>query len=169
VALIERQPVEPGTGIPDPVGWSDDLTGLEGPDLWRHLVITELARSARYGRPHTVVLLDVDGVADILRAWGPEVARHTLREIARCVRRMSRTSDHVMRIAPTRFGIVLTETDEIAAINFVERVRAAAPLAVPRTADLVRFSFGWASPRSGDTAEAVVRRAEHLMDLDRAG
>jgi len=66
------------------------------------------------------------------------------------------------------FGILLTETDEIAAINFVDRVREAGPRSVPRTADLVRFSFGWASPRDGDTPEVVVHRAEHLMELDLA-
>jgi diguanylate cyclase (GGDEF)-like protein len=159
--------MESVTGIPDPVGWSDGLTGIDGPDFWQHLVIAELARSRRYGRPLTVVLLDVDGIGDILRGWGAEMARHTLHETAQCLRRMARTSDHVMRIGPTRFGILLTETDEIAAINFIERVRQAGPLAVPRTADLVRFTFGWASPRAGDTPEAVMRRAEHLMDLDR--
>jgi diguanylate cyclase (GGDEF)-like protein len=168
VTLIERRPMERLAGIPDPVGWSDGLTGLEGPDFWHRMVIAELTRSARYGRPLTLVLLDVDGMLDILRIWGAEVARHTLHETAQCLRRMARTSDHLMRIGPTRFGILLTETDEIAAINFVDRVREAGPLSVPRTADLVRFTFGWASPRKGDTPEVVVRRAEHLMVLDRA-
>jgi diguanylate cyclase (GGDEF)-like protein len=169
VSLIERHPMEPVAGIPDPVGRSDGFTGLDGPDSWHHLVIAELSRSGRYGRPLTVVLLDVDGILNILRVWGAEIARHTLRETAQCLRRMARTSDHVMRIGPTRFGILLTETDEIAAINFVERVREAGPLAVPRTADLVRFTFGWASPHQGDTPEAVVRRVEQMMALDRTG
>jgi PleD family two-component response regulator len=80
---------------------------------------------------------------------------------------MARTSDHLTRIGPNRFGILLTETDEIAAINFVERVRVAGPKSVPRTADLVRFVFGWASPKAGDAPEAVVRRAEDRMALDR--
>jgi diguanylate cyclase (GGDEF)-like protein len=169
VTLTERRPMGPLTGIPDPVGWTDSLTGLEGPDFWHRMVIAELSRSARYGRPLTLVLLDVDGMTDILRVWGAEVARHTLHETAQCLRRMARTSDHLMRIGPTRFGVLLTETDEIAAINFVERVREAGPKSVPRTADLVRFSFGWASPRKGDAPEAVVRRAEVLMERDRAG
>ena len=168
VILIERRPTDLLSGIPDPAGWSDALTSLEGPEFWHRMVIAELSRSARYGRPLTLVLLDVDGMTDILRVWGAEVARHTLRETAQCLRRMARTSDLLMRIGPTRFGILLTETDEIAAINFVDRVRDAGPRSVPRTADLVRFTFGWASPRKGDTPEAVVRRAERLMDLDRA-
>lgn len=168
MTLIERRPVTTDSSIPEPVGWSDPLTGLDGPDLWHRLVIAEIARSARYGRPLTLALLDVDGMRDILRVWGADVALHTLRETAQCLRRMARSSDYLLRIGPTRFGIVLTETDEIAAINFVERVREAGPRSVPRTADLVRFTFGWASPRKGDTPEAVVGRAEHQMDLDRS-
>jgi diguanylate cyclase (GGDEF)-like protein len=155
------------SGLPEPAGWTDLLTGLEGPEFWRKLVISEVARSTRYKRPMTIVLLDVDGMDAILRVWGVDVAHHTLRETAQCLRRMARTSDHLTRIGPSRFGILLTETDEIAAINFVERIRSAGPKSVPRTADLVRFVFGWASPKPSDAPEAVVRRAEVRMAHDR--
>lgn len=154
-------------GLPEPSGWTDALTGLEGPEFWRKLVITEVARASRYRRPITVIILDVDGMDSVVRVWGEETAHHTLRETAQCLRRMARTSDHLARIGPTRFGILLSETDEIASINFIERVRVAGPTAVSRTADLVRFVFGWASPRQGDAPEALVRRAEDRMAADR--
>ena len=80
------------SGLPEPTGWTDSLTGLEGPEFWRKLVISEVARANRYKRPMTVVLLDVDGMDNILRVWGGEVAHHTLRETAQCLRRMARTS-----------------------------------------------------------------------------
>jgi diguanylate cyclase (GGDEF)-like protein len=155
------------SGLPEPAGWTDSLTGLEGPEFWRNMVISEVARATRYKRPMTVVILDVDGMAEVLAIWGPEVAHHTLRETAQCLRRMTRSSDQLARIGPSRFGILLTETDEIAAINFVERVRAAGPISVPRTADLVHFVFGWASPTNRDAPEAVVRSAETRMASDR--
>ena len=166
MTIVEPRSTETG-GIPEPTGWTDALTGLEGPDFWRKLVIAEVARTTRYKRPMTIVLLDVDGIDDIRRVWGPAVARHTLRETAQCLRRMARTSDHLVRIGPTRFGILLAETDEIASINFVERVRDAGPRSVARTAELVHFVFGWASPRAGDAPDAVVRRAETRMAADR--
>jgi diguanylate cyclase (GGDEF)-like protein len=166
--MTMAEPLGPGvSGLAYPAGWTDSLTGLEGPDFWRKLVISEVARATRYKRPMTIVILDVEGMSDILRVWGGEVAHHTLRETAQCLRRMARTSDHLARIGSSRFGILLTETDEIAAINFIERVRAAGPKSVPRTADLIRFVFGWASPRQGDAPEAVVRRAEDRMAADR--
>ena len=167
--MTMTEPSETGiSGIPEPTGWSDALTGLEGPEFWRKLVIAEVARASRYKRHVTIVILDLDGVADIVRVWGEDVAIHTLRETAQCLRRMARSSDHLTRIGASRFGILLAETDEIAAINFVERIRTAGPTSVPRTADMVRFVFGWASPKAGEAPEAVVRRAEGRLVADRA-
>jgi diguanylate cyclase (GGDEF)-like protein len=155
-------------GIPDPAGLDDPVTGLEGPVLWRMLLASELARSTRYGRPLTIVLVEAEGITDLHLAWGGEVARETIREIALCIRRLARSSDHCARIGPTRFGILLTETDEIAAINFVERARETGPRSLPRAADQVRFTFGWTSPHPGEAVEAVLRRAESRMAADRS-
>jgi diguanylate cyclase (GGDEF)-like protein len=150
-------------GIPEPAGWEDALTGLDGPDLWRRVLVTEVAGASRYGRQLTIVVMEVEGLLDLGEAWGVEIARHALRETAQCLRRMTRTSDYCMRTGITRFGVVLTETDEITAINFVERFRAAAPDALPRAGDGLRFSFGWASARHGESAGSVVRRADHRL------
>jgi diguanylate cyclase (GGDEF)-like protein len=148
------------TGIPEPAGWEDPLTGLEGPDFWQRILVSEVARSARYRRPLTVVIIELEGVASLGDLWGFDVARHAVRDAAQCIRRTSRTSDHCSRIGEARFGVVLTETDEIAAINFVERVREAGPRSMPRGSDSLRFSFGWASPKQGESADAVVKRAD---------
>jgi two-component system cell cycle response regulator len=156
-----RSDVIAGTdGIPDPSGWEDPLTGLDGPDFWRRVLVAEVARSARYGSRLTVVTIELQGLDLLAATWGADVARHTLREAAQGVLRTSRTSDYCARLAASRLGVVLTETDEIAAINFVERVREHAPKKLPRGAESLSFSFGWASPKAGEAAEAVVRRAE---------
>lgn len=146
--------------ISEPAGWDDPLTGLEGPDFWQRVIVAELARSAKYRRPLSVVVVELEGLPQLVESWGPEIARHALRETGQCLRRISRKSDYCTRIGLTRFGIVLTETDEIAAINFVERVREDGPRSMPRGAQRLRFSIGWASPRDGESAEALVRRAE---------
>lgn len=153
-------------GIPDPVGWEDPVTGLLGPDFWHRLLVSEVARSVRYRRPLTIVLLDLEGMDTLRLAWGDALARQTIHETAQCVRQMARSSDQCTRIGLTRFGILLTETDEVAAINFVERVREAGPRTLSRAARQVRFRFGWASPARGETAEAVMERAESRMAAD---
>jgi diguanylate cyclase (GGDEF)-like protein len=156
------------TGIPEPDGWEDPLTGLEGPDFWQRMLVAEVARSARYHRALTVVIVELGGLATVGETWGMDVARHAVREAAQCLRRTSRTSDYCIRLGPSRFGVVLTETDEISAINFVERVRDAGPRAMPRGFEGLSFSFGWASPRQGESADAVVRRAELRLAAEMA-
>ncbi|MHB8959219.1 MAG: GGDEF domain-containing protein [Candidatus Limnocylindrales bacterium] len=150
-------------GIPQPLGWNDALTGLDGPDAWQRALVAEVARSARYGRPLTIVVLEVEGVMELGEELGADTGRHVLREAAQALRRESRSSDLVFRIDVTRLGVVLTETDEVEAVNFVERVRESVLPRLPRLDGALRLSFGWASPVSGESADVVVRRADHRM------
>jgi diguanylate cyclase (GGDEF)-like protein len=155
--------------LPDPSGWEDPLTGLEGPDFWQRVLVAEVARALRYDRHLTVVVAELEGVLGMAETWGIDVGRHAVREAAQCLRRTSRTSDYCTRIGLTRFGVILTETDEIAAINYVERVREAGPRSMPRGGENLRFSFGWASPKPGEPADAVVRRADSRLVAELLG
>ncbi len=150
-------------GIPEPGGWRDQLTGLEGPDAWQQTLVAEVARSARYGRPMTVVVFEVEGVVELGEDLGEEAARHVLREAAQALRRASRSSDLLFRVGATRFSAVLAETDEVTAINYVERVREGLLPRLPMNGAGMRLSFGWASPARGESADALVRRADHRM------
>ena len=120
----------------------------------------EVARVSRYHRPATVVLVDVAGLDDFARAWGTDVAERLLYPArADDVRGKPLADDHIARIDRTRFAILPTETDEIAAINFVERVRAACE-SVLRAPDLVRIGIGWASPAGSTDLRAAIDVAE---------
>ncbi len=164
--LGDRHTLDP-RGIPEPEGWEDPFTGLEGPDLWQRVLVTEVTRAIRYGRSLTVVVAHVEGIPEIDENWGIDLARHSLREVAQCLRRNSRTSDYCTRIGVARFGVVLTETNEIEAINFVERVRQEAPAMLPRSHDGLQLAFGWASPKAGESPESLVRRADHRLTQER--
>ena len=149
-----------------PSGWSDPLTGTDGPRLWDRFVSSEVARVGRYHRPATVVLVDIAGLDDFARAWGSDVAERLFIQLARTLSVESRSSDHIARIDRTRFAILLTETDEIAAINFVERVRDACEAQI-RTLALVKVGIGWAGPSGSTDLRAAIdlaaaRLAEEL-------
>jgi diguanylate cyclase (GGDEF)-like protein len=144
---------------PAPSGWSDALTGTDGPRYWDRLITSEVARVGRYERPATVVLIEVVGLDDYARAWGPDVAVRLFIQVARTLSVESRSSDHIARIDRTRFGILLTETDEIAAINFVERVRASCESEL-RSPELVRIGIGWAGPSGSHDLRAAIDVAE---------
>jgi diguanylate cyclase (GGDEF)-like protein len=145
-----------------PSGWNDPLTGMDGPHLWDRVISTETARVKRYRRPATVVLVDVAGLAAFADAWGADVAERIFIRVARTLATEVRASDHIARIDRSRFGILLTETDEIAAINFVERARAACEREV-QASDRLRVGIGWAMPtESTDLRGAIDTAAERV-------
>ena len=151
------------TELPGPVGWDDPLTGLDGPDFWQRILVSEIVRAHRYSRPLTVVVVELLELEKLHATWGGEVVREAVRAAAQCLKRTSRTSDYCCRLGPTRFGVVLTETDEIAAINVVERLRAKADRDVGARLSQGRVCFGWASPKGKTTLLESIGGAEALL------
>jgi diguanylate cyclase (GGDEF)-like protein len=142
--------------IAPPEGWADVLTGADGPRLWDRIVLSELARAARYHRPVTVAFAELVGLDGLAAQWGWDVAERALSACARRLGREIRSSDHIARLEQARFGILLTETTEIAAINFVERARSSCERELKATGDAVTIGFGWASPPDkGDLSDAI--------------
>lgn len=141
-----------------PSGWSDPLTGADGPRLWDRIVSTELARFERSKHTATVVLVELAGMDELARASGPDVAERMFVKVARALAVEIRSSDHIARIDRTRFAILLPETDEIEAINFVERARTVCEYQV-RDHDQVRVGIGWASPSSSTDLRSAIDSA----------
>lgn len=150
--------------VPDPDGWTDPLTGTEGPRFWERIIGKEEARRRRYGRGATVALVDLTGFEGNRDWYNPELAAQFLARIGRALAREVRTSDHIARIGPARFGIVLLETDEIRAINFIDRARAACRKQFWVGSGLA-IRTGWASAsEAGDLGAAVVLAEKRLGD-----
>ena len=150
--------------VPPSAGWADPLTGTDGPHYWDRLIISETARVRRYRRPATIVLVEIAGLTRLGQLWGADVAERTLVSAARTLSQSIRTSDHIARIEPIRFGILLTETSEIDAINFVERARVSCERDLRVASEVVGVAFGWASPPKGnDLADAVALATTRLV------
>jgi diguanylate cyclase (GGDEF)-like protein len=147
---------------PPPTAWTDQMTGTDGPHYWDRLISAERARVRRYHRPVTVVFAEIAGLDRLSRQWGADVAERALVTGARRLAKEIRTSDAICRLETGRFGILLTETDEIAAINFVERARTSCEGVLRSASDVLRIGFGWASPPSngdlGDAIDVALRR-----------
>lgn len=153
-------------GIPAPDGWRDQITGLDGPDFWQRVLAAEVAGALRYQRPLTVVLVELDGMSDLVRLSGADIAQLAVVEAARTLRRGSRSSDHCARLGAARFALLLTETDEIAAINFVERLRETGAVLSEHVGEHLALRFGWASPKLGESAESLMLRAERRLQQE---
>ena len=151
--------------VPDP--YIDPLTGLDTPLAWERTLAEENARYARYRRPVTVVVAEIDGLNRLVDRFGAEPARRVLPAVGDAMRRHARRTDRVAHVGGGRFLVLLPETDEVAAINYVERVRVACERWLESGAVALHLSIGWASPTPVGEIDTALRAAEERMYAER--
>lgn len=144
----------------------DPLTGLLLLREWNRLLVDEDARVSRYRHPATIVIIELDGFDRLTATLGPVAGERVLPALADALSRNARAADHLARLGPSRFGIMLTETGEVEAINYIERVRAACDMWLESGAIAMRLSIGWASPGPGSNLATAVLRAHERMFLE---
>ena len=142
---------------------TDPLTGLLLPWEWNRIVADEDARNHRYGRPATVVIVELDGLERLAAALGSLAGDRVLPALADALSRNARGADHLARLGPARFGILLPETGEVEAVNYVERVRQACDLWLESGAIALRLAIGWASPAPDSSLSDAVVLAQNRM------
>jgi diguanylate cyclase (GGDEF)-like protein len=152
---------------PEPSALVDSQTGLDSPLFWSRAIHDEEARTARYGRPATVVLAELDGLERLVERFGQPAADRLIRAVAATLRHDARLTDRVARLGPGQFGALLPETDEVQAINYVERVRTATDLWLEAGAVAVRLAIGWANVGVDQSLEVALRLAEDRLNADR--
>ncbi len=143
------------------------MTGLDNRTAWDEAIRHEDARLGRYHRAATVVVTEIEGLDALGQRLGYDVADGLILPVADTLRRNARSSDRVAHVAPARFHVLMPETDEVSAINYVERIRAQCDLWLESGALAVRLAIGWAGPPTGDTLYDIVRAAEERMNADR--
>jgi diguanylate cyclase (GGDEF)-like protein len=120
VERLERQAAE------------DPLTGLANQRAFHLACEHALSRSARDGRPISIVALDLDHFKAINDAHGHPYGDEVLRRAGRVLAASVRPHDTVARMGGEEFGLLLPDTDADAARVVAERARAAvASVVVP--------------------------------------
>ena len=151
--------------VPDPT--IDPLTGLDTLFAWERTLADENERYVRYRRPVSVVVAEIDGLGRLVDRFGAEPARRVLPAVGDAMRRLARRTDRVAHVGGGRFLVLLPETDEVAAINYVERVRVACERWLESGAVALRLSIGWASPTAVGELDTALRSAEERMYAER--
>ena len=148
----------------DPEGRSsDELTGLLSPSRWGRVVADEDARVRRYRRPATIVMIELDGLDRLTARLGDAAGERLVPAVADTIRRLAREADFVARVGDGRFAVLLPETDEIQAINYVERVRRTCDLWLESGAVALKLAMGWASASGDDSLLDAGRIATERM------
>lgn len=73
-------------------------------------------RFARYGRPVALIVVE-------LRTHDRDAVDRLARRVGAIVRDLARATDRVTRVSPSRFQVLLPETDEAAATILAARIR----------------------------------------------
>ncbi len=112
-SLVEASRVEPKTGLFNMRHFSASLD-------------QELRRASRFGRPLSLLMIDVDHLREINNTLGHVVGDRALQIVAASLRASTRDYDVAARFGGDEFCVLLPETGEDGALAVAERVRATA-------------------------------------------
>jgi two-component system cell cycle response regulator len=107
------------------VSITDDLTGLYNYRYFSAALSKEIERAARFGRPLSLLMLDLDRFKDVNDTYGHQRGDEVLAEVASRVLRKVRDVDTVCRYGGEEFVVILPETDEAGACKLAERIAQA--------------------------------------------
>lgn len=111
----------------------DALTGLANRRQFDEDLASNVARAARYGRPLSLAMIDLDHFKRINDTYGHARGDEVLQDVAGLLQREIREADAAYRYGGEELCILMPETDVATAVTLAERLRA-------RVAE----SFGWA-------------------------
>jgi diguanylate cyclase (GGDEF)-like protein len=135
----------------------DPLVRLDNRVTWREALRRESARSERYRRPASVVVLSAELRPGINEADGS--VDRLVRPIAHVLSRSSRETDHVTRAGDIRFMVLLPETAEHDAAQFAERIVEDCDVWLAATRMPVYFRVTVAAATTDETLEEAFERA----------
>ncbi len=146
-----------GTSAPDRM-----MAAAEDEGDWQLALRRESARAARYGRSMTLMQFEIDQPADDPAAAGQLAEADAL--LAGLIAAHVRVSDYVAHPSSGRYWLLLTETEERAALWVADRIRGQFVRRRPNPPGLL---VGWAGTEPGGGVETTLRRAAERVHEDR--
>jgi diguanylate cyclase (GGDEF)-like protein len=146
---------------------TDDLTGLPNRRAFVQRLEQEISRSLRTGQPLTVALLDMDNFKDINDRFGHHTGDRVLHRFAQRIVREFRQHDLSARYGGEEFVLLFPVTWQDEARNALEKLRhqiRGETMEVGGTGiGMPTFSAGIAGYRAGESAEALINRADQAL------
>lgn len=140
--------------------WHDPLTGLYDRRSFDRLLEMSISRTARYGWPFTLVILDLDDFKALNDRQGHATGDAALRDLGERFRRALRFGDNAARIGGDEFAMILPNTEPDLVPTLLERVRSAPGFAAPP----LDFSWGTAHcPAEADDYDTLFRLADSRL------
>jgi len=150
---------------------TDGLTGLYNHRFIFERLEEEIAKVSRYGRPLSVIMLDIDNFKRVNDTFGHRVGDEVIQSVAHAIIANTRKSDVVGRYGGEEFLILLPETDLSAAKVVAEKIRSTVAQLRFETKELaITISAGVAQAQKDESYEALVNKADtNLYQAKRSG
>ncbi len=145
---------------------TDSLTGLLNRRAVTKWAAEEFARTIRYDRPLSLLLLDIDFFKKVNDRYGHDVGDQVIVRLADTCKSALRVTDQVARWGGEEFLVVLPETSLSQALQLGERLRTSVEQQLVSTVQGdIRFtvSIGIAQLESGVTFEELVDRSDQAL------
>lgn len=153
---------------------TDPLTGTNNRRRFLDLLGEEVERSSRYGRPLSILMIDLDHFKDVNDTRGHAAGDEALRSVTGAVARSGlRAVDFLGRLGGEEFAVALPETRCSEAMVVAERIRRVVEDTVIPSDEIgfrVTVSIGVTEHDPGEPQDLLLRRAdEALYEAKRSG
>ena len=139
---------------------TDALTGIHNRRYFQQRLHTEVQRAARRGAALAVIMLDIDHFKRINDRHGHALGDQVLRSLCQRVLQRLRRSDVFCRLGGEEFVVLCPDTDQRQALALAEQLVQGLRRDPVAEVGFVTASFGVASWRAGESADALLRRAD---------
>ena len=142
---------------------SDALTGLFNRRKFNELCAAEIERSARYGTPLALIMVDIDHFKRVNDEHGHLVGDRALVEVACVLAEQIRASDALCRWGGEEFMVLAPHLDMASALQMADKLRTAVAEADFGPAGRLTCSFGVAKLRDRDRTVDLILRADTCL------
>jgi diguanylate cyclase (GGDEF)-like protein len=144
----------------------DPLTGLHNRRYAQDRMVAEMARAQRQKSSLTILMIDLDDLKRINDRWGHGAGDLVLKTFGARLDKAIRGSDLAVRIGGDEFLVLLPECDR-SQVQFVLERLSALEVQVEAQNISFRFSAGCADYQPGETAEELLKRADHALYVEK--
>ncbi len=149
---------------------TDSLTGLFNRRHFHAVLSGEAERSARYGRPLTLAVFDLDNFKPFNDTHGHQEGDNILRLIAEGMNKQLRATDHAFRLGGDEFAFLMVETGLDTGVKVIERFRKnfndhwlQKTSYLNSSLEPVTMSIGLAELLEGEKTDKLILRADLAM------
>ncbi|MHB2264358.1 GGDEF domain-containing protein [Aliihoeflea sp. PC F10.4] len=145
---------------------TDGLTGMQNRRFFDEALREYLAAFGPIERPVGLMIIDLDYFKSVNDTHGHDIGDKVLKEVARCLRELTRYHDVVARIGGEEFAILAADMDDARLIAFAERVRKAISSLAVVNGNVrlkVTASLGLAVWDGTEKGDALYRRADKRL------